>query len=107
MSNEDAWRIELPSLPKGGGAISSIGDGVGAVKANGAATCELPLPISPGRGFAPTLALVYNSSAGNGMFGMGWNHTLSVITRRTSIGVPAYTDEDEFLGPDGGLLMAE
>jgi len=62
--------ISAPSLPKGGGAIQSIGKGWGAVGATGAASLEIPLPISPGRGYAPALGLSYQSSVGNGLFGL-------------------------------------
>ncbi|WP_164587105.1 SpvB/TcaC N-terminal domain-containing protein, partial [Pseudomonas viridiflava] len=61
--------IATPSLPKGGGAIQSIGKGWGAVGNNGAASLEIALPISPGRGYAPPLSLSYQSTTGNGLFG--------------------------------------
>jgi RHS repeat-associated protein len=107
MNNDDSLNVTAPTLPKGGGAIRSIGDGLGAVGARGAASYALPLPISPGRGFAPDLALSYSSDAGNSDFGMGWSKTVNAISRRTSQGVPTYTDEDSFLGPDGEVLMPE
>ena len=99
--------ISAPSLPKGGGAIQSIGKGWGAVGATGAASLEIPLPISPGRGYAPALGLSYQSSVGNGLFGLGWGLNVGAIARRASKGVPLYTDEDVMLGPDGGVLLAE
>ncbi|WP_324187944.1 SpvB/TcaC N-terminal domain-containing protein [Pseudomonas pisciculturae] len=107
MPNDESLSVNLPSLPKGGGAIRSIGDGLGAVGARGAASVELPLPISPGRGFAPGLSLSYSSGIGNSPFGIGWSKTVDAISRRASKGVPTYTDEDIFLGPDGGVLMPE
>lgn len=107
MSNDKSLNITPPSLPKGGGAIRSIGDGLGAVGARGAASYELPLPISPGRGFAPALALSYSSGVGNSPFGFGWSKTINAIARRASKGVPTYTDEDLFVGPDGVVLMPE
>ncbi|MFC4820211.1 toxin TcdB middle/N-terminal domain-containing protein, partial [Dokdonella ginsengisoli] len=42
------------------------------VDESGSATYRIPLAVAPGSGgFAPTLALVYNSSAGMGYFGTG------------------------------------
>ncbi|MBO5393818.1 MAG: hypothetical protein J6A65_18905, partial [Pseudomonas sp.] len=64
--------VQTPSLPKGGGAIQSIGTTWGAVGMTGAASFEVPLPLSPGRGFDPAISLTYNSALGNGPFGIGW-----------------------------------
>ena len=107
MRTDKAVDANPPSLPKGGGAIRSIGDGAGAVGTQGTASFELALPISLGRGFFPALTLVYSSSVGNGPFGIGWGNPAPAVTRRTSKGVPAYTDDDLFVGPDGELWMPE
>ena len=100
-------QINAPSLPKGGGAIQSIGKGWGAVGTSGAASLELPLPISPGRGFAPALALGYSSDVGNSPFGMGWRQTDNAISLRTTKGVPAYAGNDQVVGPGGDVWMPE
>ncbi|MEX5593614.1 SpvB/TcaC N-terminal domain-containing protein [Pseudomonas orientalis] len=107
LNNDESVQIATPSLPKGGGAIQSIGNGLGSIGTSGDASFELPLPISVGRGFAPDLALGYSSSGGNSPFGIGWSTTPNAITRRTSTGVPAYTDNDVILGPDGEPWMPE
>ena len=99
--------INPPSLPKGGGAIQSIGKGWGAVGATGAASFQIPLPISSGRGSAPQLSLSYSSAAGNGVCGMGWNLGRNAIARRTQKGVPAYNADDEMVGPSGDVLLPE
>jgi len=75
-------QINAPSLPKGGGAIQSIGKGWGGVGTSGAASLTLPLPISLGRGFAPALSLGYSSDVGNSPFGIGWRMTADAITLR-------------------------
>ena len=49
--------LALPALPKGGGAIEGLGKGWDTVGPTGAASLSIALPISPGRGFAPALAL--------------------------------------------------
>lgn len=107
VNNDEALKVAPPSLPKGGGAIQSIGNGLGPVGTTGAASFELALPISPGRGFAPGLTLGYSSSGGNSPFGIGWSRTPNAITRRTSTGVPAYTDDDVIQAPDGEPWMPE
>ncbi|MDL2715051.1 SPI-2 type III secretion system effector NAD(+)--protein-arginine ADP-ribosyltransferase SpvB [Salmonella enterica] len=90
--------ITPPFLPKGGKAQSQSGP-------DGLASITLPLPISAERGFAPALALHYSSGGGNGPFGVGWSCATMSIARRTSHGVPQYNDSDEFLGPDGEVLV--
>ncbi|MPZ76801.1 MAG: toxin [Deltaproteobacteria bacterium] len=56
----------------------------------------VPIATSPGRaGFGPELSLSYDSGAGNGPFGFGWNLALSSITRKTDKGLPQYLDAEE------------
>ena len=109
MTTQQPGTKELltPSLPKGGGAIQSIGTTWGAVGMTGAASFEVPLPLSPGRGFDPALSLSYNSALGNGPFGTGWAASAGSITRSTLKGVPAYNSEDVFIGPSGTELVPE
>ncbi|WP_207283545.1 SpvB/TcaC N-terminal domain-containing protein [Pseudomonas sp. FW300-N2F2] len=107
MNEQHSLPVTAPSLPKGGGAIQSIGKGWGPVGAHGTATYELALPVSPGRGFAPPLSLSYASSAGNSVFGIGWGLSLPSVTRHTSKGVPAYTEDDEIVGPGGVTWLPE
>jgi hypothetical protein len=107
MSEHTALPVIAPALPKGGGAIQSIGKGWGAIGAFGTATYEIALPISPGRGFAPSLSLSYSSSVGNSVFGIGWGMSLPAVARRTNKGVPAYTGDDEIVGPSGVVWLPE
>ncbi len=107
MNEQSALPITAPALPKGGGAIQSIGKGWGNVGAHGTASYEIALPISPGRGFAPSLSLSYDSCAGNSVFGIGWGLSLPSVARRTSKGVPAYAEDDEIVGPNGVVWLPE
>ncbi|MCP4401728.1 MAG: hypothetical protein GY801_31065, partial [bacterium] len=84
------------SLPKGGGAIRGIGEKFAANPVTGTGSLSVPIATSPGRsGFGPQLSLSYDSGAGNGPFGLGWNLSLPSITRKTDKGLPKYQDADE------------
>jgi hypothetical protein len=107
MNEQSPLPVAAPSLPKGGGAIQSIGKGWNPVGAHGTASYEITLPISPGRGFAPPLSLNYASSLGNGVFGIGWGLSLPSVARRTSKGVPTYAEDDEIVGPAGVTWLPE
>ncbi|CAN7340183.1 toxin [Trinickia sp. LjRoot230] len=97
------------ALPKTGGAIVGLGESLSPVGPTGMAQLSLPLPISAGRGYAPALTLSYSSGVGNGEFGIGWRLAVLTIQRRTNRGVPRYDGgaEDEFVGPDGEVLVTE
>lgn len=84
------------SLPKGGGAIQSIGEKFAANPVTGTGSMSVPIATSPGRsGFGPQLALSYDSGSGNGVYGFGWNLSLPSITRKTAKGLPRYHDAEE------------
>ena len=92
--------INVPSisLPKGGGAIRGIGEKFSANPVTGGGSMSVPLPATPGRsGFGPKPALSYDSGAGNGPFGFGWNLAQPSITRKTDKGLPQYIETDVFL----------
>ncbi|MFJ2715243.1 SpvB/TcaC N-terminal domain-containing protein, partial [Pseudomonas sp. NPDC087346] len=99
--------VAQPSLPKGGGAIQGMGEALGSVGMTGMVSRTLALPITQGRGYAPTLSLNYSSGAGNGAFAMGWGLSEIAIRRRTSHGTPLYQEDDTYLGPDGEVLVPE
>ncbi|MFM0336014.1 SpvB/TcaC N-terminal domain-containing protein [Paraburkholderia fungorum] len=80
---------------------------LGQVGPTGMASMNLPLPVSSGRGYAPSITLNYSSGAGNGPFGIGWALNQFSISRRTSHGVPRYGSGDQFVGPDGEVLEPE
>lgn len=90
--------VGLPTLsaPKGGGAIRSIGEKFSANAATGTVSLSVPIATSPGRGgFDLGLALSYDSGAGNGPFGVGWQIGVPAITRKTDKGIPRYLDDAE------------
>lgn len=99
--------ITPPSLPKGGGAITGMGESLGQAGPTGMATMTIPLPVTAGRGFAPALSLSYSSGGGNDVFGLGWSCRGVSVSRRTSHGVPQYNAQDSFLGPAGEVLVPE
>lgn len=107
MSPNVALPIDTPALPKMGGSIQSIGTGWGAVGTRGESHLSIALPISPGRGFAPSLGLEYSSQSGNSPFGLGWSLPADAITLSTSRGVPRYDGTDQVTGPDGDVWMPE
>src|SRR5437867_12613255 len=91
-------RHPLPtiSLPKGGGAIRSIGEKFAANPVTGTGSMTVPVATSPGRsGFGPQLSLAYDSAVGNGTFGFGWRLNLPSIIRKTDKGLPRYLDAEE------------
>ncbi len=96
-------------LPKGGGALRGIGESFSANPMNGTGSLAAPIATSPGRsGFGPELTLTYESGAGNGPFGLGWDLGLPAITRKTDKGLPRYRDgedSDQFLFNNGEELV--
>ncbi|WP_219909858.1 SpvB/TcaC N-terminal domain-containing protein [Trinickia symbiotica] len=83
-------------LPKGGGAVRGIGEKFAANPVTGTGSMSVPIATSPGRsGFGPQLSLSYDSGAGNGPFGFGWQLSLPSITRKTDKGMPQYRDAIE------------
>lgn len=91
-------RALLPSitLPKGGGAIRGIGEKFSTNSATGTVSLSIPIATSPGRsGFELSLELAYDSGAGNGPFGIGWQLSTPTVTRKTDKGLPRYRDSEE------------
>ncbi|MCB0039619.1 MAG: VCBS repeat-containing protein, partial [Caldilinea sp.] len=92
-------------LPKGGGAIRGMGEKFAANPVTGTGSMSVPIATSPGRsGFGPQLSLSYDSGAGNGPFGFGWNLSLPSIARKTDKGLPRYLDGGE-IQPDSDVFI--
>jgi RHS repeat-associated protein len=84
------------SLPKGGGAIKGMGEKFAANPVTGTGSMTVPIATTPGRsGFGPQLSASYDSGAGNGIFGLGWNLSIPSMTRKTDKGLPRYWDGEE------------
>ncbi|WP_240674672.1 SpvB/TcaC N-terminal domain-containing protein [Burkholderia stabilis] len=84
-----------------------MGESLGETGITGQAGLSVPLPVSAGRGYAPSLSLEYSSDHGNGAFGLGWQVPLLAISRDTRHGVPRYDEQDVFLAPNGEVLVPE
>ena len=98
QDNSDFVSAPEITLPKGGGAIRGIGEKFAANPVTGTGSLTIPIVTSLGRsGFGPQLSLSYNSGAGNGAFGLGWDLSLPTITRKTDKGLPQYLDADVFI----------
>jgi len=107
MPDQQELSITTPSIAKSA-SIATIGKSWGAVGPTGAASFELPIPTSAGRGWDPQFSLSYSSQSGNGPFGLSWHLSgVGQINRRTNKGVPRYTDHDEIVGADGEVWMPE
>jgi RHS repeat-associated protein len=95
-SNSSSLAVPTVTLPKGGGALQGSGEKFAANPVTGAGTVSIPIALTPGRdGVGPSLTLVYDSSNGNGPFGLGWRLSSPSITRKTSRGLPRYVDDQE------------
>lgn len=101
MTNDQKTQnsIELQdiSLPKGGGAIKSIGETFSPNIFSGTGSYSISFPITKARGFEPAISLSYNSGNGNSSFGLGFELSLSKISIRTDYGIPKYDGKDIFI----------
>lgn len=115
MSSQDKPTLNLPSaaaepprdapslsLPKSGGAIRGMGEKFTTNPVTGTASFSIPLGLTNGRGvISPVLSLSYDSGAGNGPFGLGWDLAVPSVSRTTDRGVPQYCDTSALDGaPD-------
>ena len=97
QTNKSGVNPNVISLPSGPGSIEGLGESFEPQLNSGTSAYQVPLIIPPGRnGFAPNIALIYNSGNGNSPFGLGWKVDLPYIQRQTDKGQPFYT-----MWPDG------
>jgi RHS repeat-associated protein len=91
--SESSGGSQVISLPRGGGALSGIGEKFSPDLHTGTGNFTVPIALPPGRGgFEPELNLVYSSGSGTGAFGLGWSLSVPGVSRKTSSGVPRYDD---------------
>jgi RHS repeat-associated protein len=84
------------SLPKGGGAVSGLGEKFSPDLFTGTGNFSVPIALPPGRnGFQPELTLGYSTGNGQSAFGLGWNLGVPGVMRKTSKGIPRYDDEQD------------
>src|SRR5262245_33443862 len=91
-SQRSGIAVQNISLPRGGGALTSLSESFQVDEFTGVVSLTIPLPTSSARGFEPQLSLSYASRSGNGPFGLGFAMSLPSIQRLTSRGVPHYSD---------------
>lgn len=93
----------MPAAPEISFALKSIAEvaldhQVEVNPLTGAATVRVPLPLTSGRSeFSPALALEYNSSAGNSVFGVGWSLSGLSMIGLSSKRLPKYEGDDQFV----------
>lgn len=97
-SGSGAQAPQVPSLqPSSAGGNGSGSNTVLPDLFTGTMSYKIPIEVPPGRnGMDPGLALLYRSSNGNGLVGMGWELEVGAIERSTRNGVK-YDDTDTYL----------
>lgn len=78
------------------------------VSQKGEANVSYPIKIPAGRkGMQPQIAINYNSDAGNGWLGLGWNINMPSISIDTKWGTPTFNanEESEIYSLNGEQLM--
>jgi len=83
-------------LPKGGGAIKGMNEELSVNPSMGSCHSSIPLPFLDNRhNFLPPVNILYNSTNGNGVLGIGWELNYPSIARNTSKKLPQYKDKLE------------
>lgn len=71
---------------------------------SGSLSYAVPIEVPPGRkGMDPGVSLIYQSSAGNGLVGLGWELEVGAIERTTPFGV-LYSDDRYTFRSGGGAI---
>src|SRR5690554_6037455 len=85
------------SLPSGAATMAGMGESFTAQLTTGVAAFNVPLTLPAGRvGLSPSLSLVYASSSGYGLAGVGWSLAGPLaIARQSDRGIPRYDDRDD------------
>jgi Salmonella virulence plasmid 65kDa B protein len=84
------------NLPKGGAAIRGIGEKFTSRRSDRYGWCQHSYRYQPRpQHFGPRLTVAYDSSSGNGPFGLDWKLAQPAITRKTDKGIHKYNDSAE------------
>ena len=97
----DSARLKVPA----GGNASGYGEALSDLAPDGSLGWAMPVPVTPARDAEPQLSLSYSSSAGNGVFGVGFDIATSAFALITDNGVPRYDGRDRVQGPGGDELV--
>ncbi|MBK8997329.1 MAG: VCBS repeat-containing protein [Myxococcales bacterium] len=91
---DDAVSAQAIALPGGAATVGGMGESFSAQLTTGIATFSVPFALPSPRGnVGVSLGLVYSSSGGYGLAGVGWSLAGQVaIARQTDRGVPKYQD---------------
>ncbi len=87
--------VDKMNLPKGGGAYSGLGENLDVDGFTGDVGFHVPLYCPPCRDYAPRLALQYQASNGQGVWGMGFSLEIPTISRQTQLHIPRYDDDKD------------
>jgi RHS repeat-associated protein len=106
MSLDIGFDTQAPSLPKGGGSVGGLGETFTPDLSMGTGTfvVRLDLPNGP-NDIGPRLVLRYDTSSGNGPFGMGFSIPLPRVLRSTAKGYPRFDDADALVLEGAGELV--
>jgi YD repeat-containing protein len=86
------------SVPSGPGSIEGLGDSYEVQLNTGTAKYGVSVALPPGRaGLAPSVKAGYDTGAGNGLLGIGWNIGFMSIRRQQDKGFPQFNDADTFI----------
>ncbi len=107
LSSAHKINVIKPSLPKGGGDLTGLGETFSPHEFSGSASLSIPIQATPCRDFEPHLSINYSSGTGNGPFGLGFELSLPSISRQTSKRIPQYNDSDTFLHSGDDYLVPE
>src|SRR5213596_163075 len=107
MSTDIGFDTQVPSLPKGGGAVAGLGETFSPDLSTGTGSFVIKLDCPNGpNDIGPRLALTYNTSSGNGPFGMGFSLSLPRLLRSTARGFPNYESIESLMLEGAGELVA-
>jgi RHS repeat-associated protein len=96
MSDTTGVDAQILTLPKGGGAVQDLGETFDTDLNTGTGSYGLSIAVPTGpNGIRPQLRLRYQTTAGNGPFGIGWTLGTMAIARRTDGGLPTYQPGDD------------